>query len=208
MRSVFLILFVAFAIVFSSCGKKEVGTKDETKKDQQVTEKATPEEFFKALDSGKVDKIKDMLAKDKSLLTVKKPEGYIAGFSALYVAAGNADFIPNVKEVADLLIKSGADVNMVTESGATPLHFACSGGNHSDATTSVAELLIDNKANINATNDKGETPIFIAVYWDNENLVKMLKSKGADLSIKNKEGKTPMDVAKEKKIESLINILK
>ena len=205
-KILFTVLILSFVIF--SCGKKDEVKKDEPKKDQQITEKVTPEEFFKAIDSGKVDKIKAMIAKDKSLLTVNKPDGYLAGFSALFVAAGNADFIPNAKDVADLLIKSGADVNMVTESGATPLHFACEGGNHTDATTSVAEVLINNKANINATNKKGETPIFEAVHWNNENLVKLLKSKGADVSIKNKEGKTPMDEAKLQKFNNLIEILK
>jgi uncharacterized protein len=198
-----LVLLVILYFAFSSCGKK-----DEVKKEQKTTEKASPEAFFKAIDSGKVSVIKDMLTQDKSLLTIKRPEGYLAGFSSLFVAAGNADFIPNAKDVVELLINGGADINAVTESGATPLHFACEGGNHNESTTKVVELLIEKKANINAVNNKGETPIFIAVHWDNENLVKLLKSKGADISIKNKEGKTPTDEAKSKNINSLIEILK
>jgi ankyrin repeat protein len=149
-----------------------------------------------------------MIEKDKSLLTAKKPDGYMAGFSALFVATGNADYIPNVKEVLDLLIKSGADVNMVTETGATPLHFVCEGGNRSSASTSVAELLINNKANINAQTNDGETPIFKAVHGGNEDLVKLLKSKGADVSIKNKAGKTPLDEAKAQNYKNLIDLLK
>lgn len=206
-KILFAVLMLSFFLF--ACGKKDEVKKDEVKKDQKVTENVTPEAFFKAIDSGKVDNIKVMLEKDKSLLTVKRADdGYRSGFSALFLAVSIADFIPNAKEIVDLLIKNGADVNMTTEFGETPLHFACSGGNHSDATTKVVEFLIDNKANINAVSNQGETPIYQAVYWGNENIVKLLKSKGADLSIKTKEGKTPMDVAKEKKNESLIEILK
>ena len=59
------------------------------------------------------------------------------------------------KEIAELLIDKGADVNAVGGLlGWTPLHWAASEGRKE-----VAELLIAKGANVNAKDDHGETPL-------------------------------------------------
>ena len=58
------------------------------------------------------------------------------------------------KEIAELLIVEGADVNAKSENGVTPLHWAALHG-HKE----VAELLIAKGADVNAKNDFGETPL-------------------------------------------------
>jgi len=75
----------------------------------------------------------------------------IVGKTPLHWAAGNEG-----RQVAELLIANGADVNAQSEMG-TPLHFAAAFG-HKE----IAELLIAKGAGVNAKSDDGdwaETPL-------------------------------------------------
>ena len=68
------------------------------------------------------------------------------------------------KEVAELLIANGADVNEMSKFGDTLLHFAAFGG-HKE----IVELLIAEGADVNAMNNDGETPLDEATDSDHLN---------------------------------------
>ena len=64
-------------------------------------------------------------------------------------------------EIAEFLIRKGADVNAKNRDGGTALHGAAFLG-HAD----TAKLLIREGADVNATNDKGETSLYVlAADW-------------------------------------------
>jgi ankyrin repeat protein len=70
------------------------------------------------------------------------------GWTPLPFAAGNGH-----KEIVELLIAEGADVNVKDNNGWTPLH---------TATKEIAELLIAKGVDVNAKDDFGRTPLDFA----------------------------------------------
>jgi ankyrin repeat protein len=60
-------------------------------------------------------------------------------------------------EIAEMLLRAGADVNAKQQSGVTPLHSAAHNGQ-----TKLAKLLIDQGANVHATTENGQTPLMMA----------------------------------------------
>ena len=101
------------------------------------------------------------------------------------------------KEIAELLISEGADVNAKGMHGhrGTPLHSAASHG-HKE----IAELLLAEGADVNAKSGNGSTPLLFAIdrrYNINKILIELLISKGADVNAKNAKGNTPLHSAAE-----------
>lgn len=95
------------------------------------------------------------------------------------------------KEMLDLLIAKGADVNARDRSGDTLLHEIAQ--YRSNNAVMIAELLIDRGADINAKNKYGRTPLHSAAnLFINKDMTELLIKKGANLNAKDEEGRTPL----------------
>jgi ankyrin repeat protein len=97
-----------------------------------------------------------------------------------------------IKEVAELLINAGADVNArgnpkLMGEARTPLHWATATISKG---TDIVRLLLDRGANVNLTAEIGMTPLHWAVRNENLEAVRLLVDKGADFNLKNQEGWT------------------
>jgi ankyrin repeat protein len=93
------------------------------------------------------------------------------------------------KEIAELLIAAGADVNE-RWAGTTPLHYAAFYGQNE-----IAELLIAKGADVNAKDEYGYTPLHDAVDEGHKEVVGLLIAEGADVNAKGEDGETPLDWA-------------
>jgi len=89
------------------------------------------------------------------------------------------------------LVRRGHDVNVLDDTGESPLHGAAASGH-----STVVRLLLKLGANPNiAANDTGLTPLHWASGSGNLSAVRALVRGGADMQTKDKMGRTPQDLA-------------
>ncbi|MCH2245520.1 MAG: ankyrin repeat domain-containing protein [Crocosphaera sp.] len=140
------------------------------------------------------------------------------------------------KEMLELLINHGADVNAKDKSGITPLHHGVSIANKeivqllinhgadvnakddyvrtplnfgvSIANKEIVQLLINHGADVNAKDKSGITPLHDAVFAENKEIVELLINHGARINVKNEFGNTPLSIAVKKGNKDIIELLK
>lgn len=96
------------------------------------------------------------------------------------------------KEIAELLITKGADVNTKDITGITPLYRIASNGQRE-----VAELLLAKGADVNAKTNNGFTPLHVGAQNGHKEVVELLIAKGANVNAKNDDGTTPLVLGKQ-----------
>ena len=107
------------------------------------------------------------------------------GLTPLRMAAAN-----NQNEIAKLLIKEGANVNIKDEDAYTPIHYASVNG-HVD----IVELLLVNNANVNIHPENVYTSLHGAASGGHFDVLKLIINKGANLNSRDHTGDTPLDLA-------------
>ena len=106
------------------------------------------------------------------------------------------------KEITELLIANGANVNAKRDDGETPLHQAADNG-HKE----VVELLIAKGADVSAKTDNRVTPLHSAADGGQKEIVELLIAKGADVNAKRDDGETPLHQAASKGRKEIIELL-
>ena len=150
--------------------------------------------IFEATALGRIERVRELLKKDPTLVKAFSPEG----FTALH---GNLNHI----DVVELLIDNGADINAVSKNNfmATPLQSALAMG-----WTDAAKLLIERNANVNCRGDQGGSPLHEAAGNGQIELAKLLLDHGATLNAKDDHGKTPLTIALEYKQTEMAKFLR
>lgn len=101
------------------------------------------------------------------------------------------------RELVQLLLAAGANVNLTNDGGSTPLMML--GG---DATADLVWDLINSGAEVNHKDNYGNTPLLTAAARNNSEVLKTLLDAGANVAARNQDGHTPLMLAAA---EGLIN---
>lgn len=135
----------------------------------ELVGKAEP--LNKAIWAGDFSKIRALIAEDKTILRAEGVKSTTPLNSA--IRAGR-------REIVDLLVTDGADINLPDSFGITPLHCAAGKGDKP-----MAEFLLARGAKVNAKASRGVTPLHMAVNSRQIDVVELLVASGADMTAKS-----------------------
>ena len=198
----YLLLTTIAAVVLVGCGESQQSTPaPESKPVEPVAEAATPEpptaeapdiSIHDAAAAGDIDAVKQHIAAGADV-----NENVLS--APLHAAALNGH-----KEIAELLIAKGADVDAKDALGNTPLYNTILFNAALDGYKEIAELLIQNSADVNAQDKNGNTPLHEAATSGLKEVVELLIANGAVVNAKKKFGRTPLHGAATKGIAELL----
>lgn len=155
---------------------------------------------------------KDNINRIKEIMTLFKKAGYdINGF-----VNDDSDTLLNYnckygfKELIDLLLQSGADVNIANRFGETPLMRICK--KDSSEMENLQVIMLENGADVTAKDQNGHTALHYAAkngsHSAAKNMAEMLFEFGkVDVGAVSNEGKTALDIAAEADNEPLVKWL-
>lgn len=106
----------------------------------------------------------------------------------LHIASKNGE-VSKYKDIIELLIKNGAEINSQDKFGNTPLHNATSFVEEND---DVISLLLDKGAGINAENYKKWTPLHRVCLRGHQKIAKILLKNNINTHVRSEGGWTPL----------------
>jgi hypothetical protein len=164
------------------------GSDGKSKPKVDKARRAREKEFLRACEKGKFDVVKRLLKEDRDLINARGELGMSSSNSPLLLAA-----IFGHKDIAEALIKASHPVDVVEDSGQTPLMWACR-----RSYVDVVRLLLEHGADVNAKDEYKATPLHFAACpgIGNADIVRLLIDAGADHKAKDDDGRTALSEAK------------
>jgi len=148
------------------------------------------EKIFRLIDSVANDHGVDIDAKmlDKPLL-IASGEGY--------------------PDIVDFLILNGANVNLASRDGTTPLIAVAQNSiMNKDVQLYIVEKLIESKADVNVQEEYGKTPLILATESNSPKIVSKLLLSGAELNLKDNNKDTALDIAISNEMKDIETIIR
>ncbi|XP_014228406.1 ankyrin-1-like [Trichogramma pretiosum] len=99
------------------------------------------------------------------------------------------------KEVAEFLLRRGADPHLTDDLGNTALHTISKNSHNEDLVEIFFKVSdeLNQQLQIDARNSNGKTPLYFALTWGNKKMIEQLLRRGADLNLAKKHDKsTPL----------------
>ena len=156
---------------------------------------AGTDDFFDLVLFGELEQLRQCLSVDPAL--AQAVDGY--GFTALHVL-----MTEERPDVADLLIKLGADVRARNDDGMTPLHLA--------QYPALVDVLIKHGSDLNARSNDGSTALHVSAAEGEDagsvEVIEALLSAGADAGLRNDDGNTPEQIALEREEDDKVALFK
>lgn len=159
------------------------------------------EQFSQALNNRDLAKATSLLHADPVLAKTPLPDGTPPLVMALrnYYGYDNAG-----KQLVELLLGDGADVNKADRSGTTPLQALLARGSDVGG---MALLLLDKGADPKALNAEGKNALHLAVEGGDLGTVKLLFSRSVDVNARTRTGDTPLHLAISRQNQDMIDAL-
>ena len=157
--------------------------------------KGYPLDLFEAAIDGDLDLVKSLVIEDPSSVNLYSSDGYpLLGLACFF----------DRKNVAELLIKMGADVNAQSRNPqlVCRLHSAAAAND-----IDLVNLLIHNQVDVNAKQQGGFTALHAAAQNGNVDMVIELIEHGADTTATTDDGQTALGIAKKEKRLEMITLL-
>lgn len=159
-------------------------------------------DVFALAQSGDSQRLKGVLESNPELSNTENDQGLtLLGYAAHF----------GHKDVVQVLIAFGADVNAVSHSkldfipSNTALHAAIAGQRNMD----VMKLLLEHGANTNIFDSNGHTCLHTAAFHDdNIEIINLLIEHGAEVNAKVEGGKTALDLALENGNQKIAELLR
>jgi hypothetical protein len=114
-----------------------------------------------------------------------------SGQTPLLLASGEG-----YPDIVDFLILNGANVNLASRDGTTPLIAVAQNSiMDKDIQLTIVEKLIESKSDVNVQEEYGKTPLILATESNSPKIVNKLLLSGADINIKDQHNETALDIA-------------
>lgn len=143
----------------------------------------------------------EIIEKRQRLVKAEYKTSTIKNITPLMLAAKH-----NNRELAEALIKSGADINARDQHAIgsySPLEYAAYYNS-----PAVADLLIENGAKLEEKNDLGQTTLILSILMNSADTAELLLRKGADPNGRDDSGNTPLMFASTRHhLHALVNLL-
>jgi ankyrin repeat protein len=134
---------------------------------------------------GEIDRVREMLTRDPSLVHTFSPDGFaLLGFATFFGQSA----------VDEVVLEFSPDVNAQAKNaqGVGAIHAAAAVQNHE-----MVRTLLERGANPNAKQQGDYTPLHTAAARGDVEMAKLLIRHGADLNARTADGKTVGDIARE-----------
>ncbi len=162
----------------------------------EEVQSALDEKLLTAVQNDNLDKVKDLTNQNANVNTRDK-----YSWTPLHWAT-----FKGYLEVAEFLVKKGADVNAASENlyGSRPIHIAVENNNEN-----IVEFLLSKGVDANDTDKQGYTPLHYAAWRGRSEVASLLFDKGANVNAADTStaGKKPIHVAAENNSKSVIEFL-
>ena len=210
---IIILLALFFYMMHLAYNSYKTATTTNKPKIQQLQEENKYGYILQAIANGNTNKLKILLKEyniDINEDIFNEPDGYHYTFLAYSMCIKKPK-----KEIAEILIDLGADVNKISDNnGQTPLHLLVQRTDIKDP-YEIVDLLIKSGANVNAPDAKNRKIIVQAVLRGHPQTLHSLINAGADINVTNSQGYSLLKLAdiqkvntKDTKYDEIITILK
>lgn len=106
------------------------------------------------------------------------------------------------RDIADLLVRHGANLDLDDHSGSTALMYAAMWGKDN-----VVAYLIGKGASLNHQDLQGNTAMISALRHDHVSTARILMKAGADINLQNRDGETALTKAAQRGLATMVSLL-